>query len=73
MAEGYPELRPRSPDYSEKKRYIQITITPTARGSLQGYADELGTSISEVIEQMARNPTFYKGYVAYLRLNKISD
>jgi hypothetical protein len=55
-------LRPRVPTYSENKKPYRVTLTPTARDYFQEYADELGLSFSELLEQIARYPTICNGY-----------
>lgn len=55
-------LRPRVQTYSEKKQPVRITLTPTARGYFQEYADELDLSLSELLEQIARYPSICNSF-----------
>jgi hypothetical protein len=43
--------------WGESKQRINVMLTPTAIAAIDGVADELGLTRSEVLERLARSPS----------------
>jgi hypothetical protein len=43
--------------WGESKQRVNVMLTPTAIAAIDGVADELGLTRSEVLERLARSPS----------------
>lgn len=60
----------RTPKYNEAGIRKDVRLTPSTIDVYQQYAEQLETTFSDLLEQIARNPSVARGFAAFVESQK---